>query len=76
LKNDFRVFYEQYDKRRGKDFRKTFPNLVEWFDDLEVYTGDDITHRQSGVSDDLYDVLKRIEHPNETPWGEEERERY
>lgn len=36
LEHDFRVFYEQYDKRRGKDFRKTFPNLVEWYDSLIV----------------------------------------
>tara|TARA_B100000963_G_scaffold168901_1_gene146739 strand:- start:3629 stop:5299 length:1671 start_codon:yes stop_codon:yes gene_type:complete len=36
LEHDFKVFHEQYDKRRGKDFRKTFPNLVEWYDSLEV----------------------------------------
>ena len=36
LEHDFKVFYEQYDQRRGKDFRKTFPNLVEWYDSLEV----------------------------------------
>ena len=36
LEHDFRVFYEQYDQRRGKDFRKTFPNLVEWYDNLVV----------------------------------------
>ena len=35
LEHDFRVFYEQYDKRRGKDFRKAFPRLVEWYDSLE-----------------------------------------
>lgn len=35
--SDFRSFYEQYDKRRGKDFRATFPSaLVEWFDSLQV----------------------------------------
>lgn len=34
---DFRTFYTQYDKRRGKNFRKTFPKiLVEWFDSLPV----------------------------------------
>jgi hypothetical protein len=36
LEHDFKVFYDQYDVRRGKDFRKTFPNLVEWYDSLEV----------------------------------------
>lgn len=34
--HDFKSFYEQYDKRRGKDFRKTFPELVEWYDTIEV----------------------------------------
>ena len=36
LEHDFKVFYDQYDVRRGKDFRKTFPNLVEWYDSLNV----------------------------------------
>ena len=32
---DFRSFYEQYDRRRGKRFRMTFPqNLVEWYDSI------------------------------------------
>ena len=32
---DFKQFYEQYDQRRGKDFRKTFSNLlVEWYDSI------------------------------------------
>jgi hypothetical protein len=35
LEHDFRVFYEQYDQRRGLDFRKAFPRLVEWYDSLE-----------------------------------------
>jgi organic radical activating enzyme len=34
LHNDFRQFYEQYDQRRGKDFRKSFPNLIQWYDTL------------------------------------------
>lgn len=34
--HDFKSFYEQYDKRRGKDFRKTFPELVEWYDSIIV----------------------------------------
>ncbi len=34
LHNDFRQFYEQYDQRRDKDFRATFPNLVEWYSNL------------------------------------------
>ena len=36
---DFRSFYEQYDKRRGKNFRETFPeNLVEWYDSIPLGT--------------------------------------
>jgi organic radical activating enzyme len=32
---DLRMFLRQYDKRRGKDFRKTFPNeFVEWIDSI------------------------------------------
>ena len=34
LYNDFRYFYEQYDKRRGKDFRSSFPSFVEWYDSI------------------------------------------
>lgn len=36
LEHDFRVFYEQYDVRRGKDFRKTFPRLAEFYDTINV----------------------------------------
>jgi hypothetical protein len=36
LHNDFRQFYEQYDRRREKDFRLTFPNLVGWYDSIQV----------------------------------------
>ena len=34
LQRDFKNFYEQYDQRRGKDFRATFPQLAEWYDTL------------------------------------------
>ena len=34
--HDFKSFYEQYDIRRNKDFRKTFPELVEWYDSIIV----------------------------------------
>jgi hypothetical protein len=36
LLNDFRQFYTQYDQRRNKDFAKTFPHLVEWYNDLSI----------------------------------------
>ena len=34
LQRDFKNFYEQYDQRRGKSFRATFPQLTEWYDTL------------------------------------------
>jgi len=34
LRKDFKNFYEQYDTRREKDFRLTFPNLVNWYNTL------------------------------------------
>jgi len=34
LQRDFKNFYEQYDQRRGKDFRHTFPQLTDWYDTL------------------------------------------
>ncbi len=34
LYNDFRYFYEQYDRRRGFNFRDTFPTFVEWYDSI------------------------------------------
>lgn len=36
LHNDFRAFYDQYDQRRGHNFRKTFPNLVPWYDSIQI----------------------------------------
>ena len=36
LFHDFKSFYEQYDIRRNKDFRKTFPELVDWYNNIEV----------------------------------------
>jgi hypothetical protein len=34
LHNDFQQFYSQYDRRRGKDFQKTFPVLAQWYNSL------------------------------------------
>jgi len=59
--HDFKSFYEQYDKRRGKSFVKTFPKLKEWYESLVVdqtiadvkVTDGKITHFEAGeyVSD-------------------------
>ena len=34
LQKDIKVIYSQYDKRRGKDFKKTFPIIGEWYGQL------------------------------------------
>ena len=34
LHNDFKQFYQQYDQRRGKDFRAVFPRLNDWYQTL------------------------------------------
>ena len=34
LQRDFKNFYQQYDQRRGKDFKYTFPQLAEWYEGL------------------------------------------
>jgi organic radical activating enzyme len=34
LRNDFRQFYIQYDRRRNKNFVATFPTLCEWYQGL------------------------------------------
>ena len=36
LLNDFKQFYEQYDLRRDKNFIAAFPNLSDWYNDLQV----------------------------------------
>jgi multidrug efflux pump subunit AcrB len=36
LLNDFKQFYTQYDQRRNKDFVKTFPQLAEWYDSIQI----------------------------------------
>ena len=34
LHNDFREFYSQYDRRRGKSFVDTFPKMKDWYQSL------------------------------------------
>ena len=36
LLNDFKQFYTQYDQRRNKNFAQTFPNLVKWYDSIQI----------------------------------------
>ena len=60
LYNDFRSFYEQYDQRRGKNFRTTFPkDFVDFIDSIEliggvaVHGGDPATTEAGYVSDEV-----------------------
>lgn len=60
LYNDFRAFYEQYDARRGKNFRATFPKeFVDFIDSCELIGGDapkvydPATTAEGYVSDDV-----------------------
>jgi hypothetical protein len=34
LQRDFKNFYQQYDQRRGLDFKYTFTQLADWYDTL------------------------------------------
>jgi hypothetical protein len=36
LHHDFKSFYVQYDSRRGKNFKETFPELAEWYNGIKV----------------------------------------
>jgi hypothetical protein len=36
LLNDFRHFYSQYDHRRNKNFAAMFPNLSDWYNDIQI----------------------------------------
>jgi organic radical activating enzyme len=36
LLNDFRKFYQQYDQRRSKNFAAFFPELIDWYDSIQV----------------------------------------
>jgi organic radical activating enzyme len=36
LHNDFKQFFSQYDQRRGKNFASSFPQLNDWYNDIQV----------------------------------------
>ena len=63
LEHDFKLFYEQYDARRGFNFKETFPRMAEFYDGIAIQPID--LHEQDiqapkthGVTDSLY--AKRI----------------
>jgi hypothetical protein len=66
---DFKQFYSQYDIRRAKNFRETFPpEFVEWYDsiDTEVPTSAEVI---TGNYREGMDLVP--EHPPEDPSKEE-----
>jgi organic radical activating enzyme len=62
---DFKNFYTQYDVRRGKDFRATFPQeFVEWFDSIDT----PVPTREEILSGTYSDETGHIpDHPPEDP---------
>lgn len=67
--HDFKSFYVQYDKRRGKSFIETFPELEDWYNSLEIdetipdvnVTDGRITHYEGGVYESDVDNYKKTE---------------
>ena len=57
LHHDFKSFYAQYDSRRKKDFKTTFPELADWYDSIKIdqsipvatMTDGRITHFETGT---------------------------
>ena len=63
LEHDFKLFYKQYDARRGFNFKETFPRLAEFYDSIKVLEFDsdeqDIqAPKTAGVTGGLY--AKRV----------------
>ena len=64
-KRDFKQFYHQYDIRRGKNFRATFPpEFVQWYDSIET----DLPTQQEVLTGQYRDGVNHIpDHPPEDP---------
>jgi organic radical activating enzyme len=63
---DFKTFFSQYDKRRGKNFLQTFPMLKEWWDTIpetnikpltKVVDGDDA--KSNRYVDEVMETAKK-----------------
>ena len=71
--HDFKSFYEQYDVRKNLNFRETFPELVEWYDSIEVdknipqvkVNNGAITHFESG---EYQPDIDKPKHEIKTKW--------
>jgi hypothetical protein len=64
-KRDFKQFYHQYDIRRGKNFRATFPpEFVQWYDSIET----ELPTQQEVITGQYRDGVNYIpDHPPEDP---------
>ena len=57
--SDFKMFYQQYDTRRNKNFAQTFPKiLVEWYNSIPTFESKTVQNPIVGNASDGY-------HPNE-----------
>ena len=55
LQSDFKTFYVQYDRRRNKNFYKTFdPIIVEWFDSIEIKKSKSVPRGGDPASTKIY----------------------
>lgn len=42
LFSDFKSFFTQYDKRRGKNLLETFPQLADWYNQIEIQKSEEV----------------------------------
>jgi len=42
LFSDFKSFFTQYDKRRGKNLLETFPQLTDWYNQIEIQKSEEV----------------------------------
>lgn len=42
LFSDFKSFFTQYDKRRGKNLLETFPQLADWYNQIEMQKSEEV----------------------------------
>jgi pyruvate-formate lyase-activating enzyme len=65
---DFKSFFMQYDKRRGKNFVETFPMLADWYDSLPVTKMIPIKMISGDATEGQKHVGELIERANKEGW--------
>lgn len=63
---DFKSFYMQYDKRRGKNFVDAFPELANWYESLPVEESIPIVQLYDGDSSKGTEDRRELEHRAKT----------